>query len=163
LGSFKKPDLRSQAGEQTQSRSPTDASRYPWAMSSPEEDQVAAAVAEQERLLIEVGMDKTEKVALEPIIIQLCREVLDRFLKRPIGCVHITGPMPIFIPMHLVPPKAHCGLCISIHSATQVRGTAEDQTCDICRTQVEQITPFAIPFGPISIIGGLCERCFGSE
>ena len=75
-------------------------------------------------------------------------------------CPHLRrarGPQPIWLMAWS--PAFRCTLCMGIASL-EVKGTAEDGTCDQCR-QYDGATvwPVAMTVGNLTVIGGLCDTC----
>lgn len=75
-------------------------------------------------------------------------------------CHHLEGkkgPQPLWL-LAWDPAVAGCTDCM-IDAQGDTNGTDEDYTCDHCRQHIIMLTPTAVTFGNLSVLGGLCEDC----
>jgi len=125
-------------------------------------DQLEAALGDQLGLLRSVMQTDVKPTKAMPAWAeQALRAWLDSGHQL---CPHLRrarGPQPIWLTAW--DPAWRCTECMGIASA-EVKGTAEDGTCDQCRKHDgATVWPVAMTAGNLTVIGGLCDACHGLE
>ncbi len=129
-------------------------------------DQLAAASEDAVHKLHRLGEHAGEPITyrVSPWITAQVADLGVRLLTRRVRhCEHVDLAAPtVMLAAAWRPGRLWCGPCL-VAEGERMRGTAEDQTCDVCQTVVEVVHPVTVAAGPVLFHFGACEGCFDRE
>lgn len=78
-------------------------------------------------------------------------------------CRHLSGrgPAPVWV-VACKPGRVWCERCVYL-VLTEVRGTSEDYTCDVCRREVPKLWSSIGAVGAVLLSYGACDTCHAAE